>query len=102
MPEPVTRHRGGGFDDDDDPIPYVDAPLTAYAVAPGATAEYIARGRNGARIEYSVYFIPPVDLVDTDQMTVRGGRFDVQVEQWISPYVPSHAGTVALCTRGEG
>jgi len=99
--ESVIRHRGGSMDDDGNPIPSTDTELTAKAVAPGATAEYIDRGRNGQRVEYSVYFRPAVDLVNADELTVRGDRYLVQVEQWRSPRT-SRTGTVALCSRGEG
>lgn len=101
MSETVIRHRGGGYDDDGNPAPSANAPLTARAVAPGATEEYRDRGRNGQTVEFSVYFLPAVDLTGSDELTVRGDRFAVQVEQWVSPYT-TRTGTVALCTRGEG
>jgi hypothetical protein len=101
MAEPVTRWRGGGFDRDNNPVAWTSSALTAFAVAPGATEEYKDRGRNGDTVEYTVYFRPAVDLVNDDEMTVRGDRFAVQVEQWVSPY-SSFTGTVALCTSGRG
>lgn len=101
MSETVIRHRGGGMDGDGNPIPSTDIPLEATAVAPGATAEYLDRGRNGQRVEYSVYFYPAVDLVNDDELTVRGDRYLMQVEQWRSPRT-RRTGTVALCSRGEG
>ncbi|WP_041559729.1 hypothetical protein [Nocardia farcinica] len=101
MSETVIRHRGGGFDDNGDPIPYTDVDLRARAVAPGATAEYQDRGRNGQTVEMTVYFYPAVDLTGSDELTVRGERYLVQVEQWKSPRT-RRTGTVALCSRGEG
>ncbi len=101
MSETVIRHRGGGMDDDGNPIPWVDAPLVVRAVAPGATVEYVDRGRNGDRVEYSVYSTPAVDITNDDELTVRGRRFLVQVEDWRSPYT-GRTGTVVLCTSGEG
>ncbi len=101
MSETVIRWRGGGFDDNSDPIPWVDTALRASAVAPGATAEYQDRGRNGQRVSLSVYFYPAVDLTGADELTVRGERYLVQVEQWKSPR-GRRTGTVALCSRGEG
>jgi len=68
-------------------------------VAPGATAEYAAKARNGASIAYSLYFLPAVDVLDTDEVTVRGTRFPVQVEQWVFGGV---TGTVVLCKGGVG
>lgn len=97
----MIRHRGGGYDNDGNPIPSANEPLKANAVAPGATEEYLDRGRNGQRVEFSVYFQPAADLVNSDELTVRGDRYLVQVEQWRSPRT-SRTGTVALCTRGEG
>ncbi|WP_280265347.1 hypothetical protein [Nocardia wallacei] len=101
MSETVTRHRGGGLDGDGNPIPYTDVPLTARAVAPGATAEYVERGRDGERVEVSVYFYPAADLNNNDELTVRGDRYRLQVEQWRSPYT-TRSGTVALCSFGRG
>ncbi|WP_454199587.1 hypothetical protein [Nocardia sp. Marseille-Q1738] len=101
MTETVTRHRGGGFDNDGNPIPWANASLTARAVAPGATEEYKDRGRDGQRVDMSVYFLPAVDLGNDDELTVRGERYFLQVESWISPF-STRTGTVALCSRGEG
>ena len=101
MSETVTRHRGGGLDDNGNEIPWVDAPLTARAVAPGAAPEYVDRGRDGDRVECTVYFYPAVDLGNADELTVRGDRYRVQVEQWRSPYT-TRTGTVALCSAGKG
>lgn len=101
MSETVVRHRGGGMDDDGNPVPSTDSDLTARAVAPGAAPEYLDRGRDGERVECTVYFHPAVDLANTDELTVRGSRYRVQVEQWRSPYT-SRTGTVALCSAGRG
>lgn len=101
MSEAVTRHRGGGYDDNDDPIAPDDEVLQATAVAPGASDEYQDRARNGESIAYSVYFVPEVDLNGSDELTVRGERFAVTVEHWRSPR-SGRSGTVALCTSGKG
>ncbi|WP_025348087.1 hypothetical protein [Nocardia nova] len=101
MSETVIRHRGGGMDDDGNPIEGTDIPMRATAVAPGATAEYVDRGRNGQTIEMAVYFYPAVDFTGDDEITVRGTRFAAQAEQWVSPYT-GRTGTVVLCTTGEG
>lgn len=101
MSETVTRHRGGGFDSDNNPLPWVDTSLTVLAVAPGATAEYVDRGRDGDRVEYSIYHVPELDITNRDEVTVRGRRCRVQVEQWRSPRT-SRTGTVVLCSSGEG
>lgn len=101
MTETVTRHRGGGYDNDGNPVPWEDAELVARGVEPGATVEYLDRGRDGQRVECSVYFSPAVDLTGADQLTVRGERYFVQVDQW-RPRRGRRTGTVALCSRGEG
>ncbi|WP_063017192.1 MULTISPECIES: hypothetical protein [Nocardia] len=97
----VIRHRGGGYDDDGNPIPSTDTALTAKAVAPGANPDMIDRGRNGQRVDKSVYFLPAVDLTGEDELTVDGQRYQLAVEQWRSPH-SRRTGTVALCSRGEG
>lgn len=101
MSETVIRHRGGGIDSDGNPIPWADHPLEVRAVRPGATAEYIDRGRDGDRVEYSIYTTPAVDITNEDELTVRGQRCRVQVEDWRSPRT-SRTGTVVLCSRGKG
>ena len=101
MSETVIRHRGGGMDDDGNPVPWVDTAIVVRAVAPGATAEYVDRGRNGQRVEYSIYTTPAVDITNEDEVTVRDRRFLVQVEDWRSPRT-RRTGTVVLCSSGEG
>lgn len=101
MSETVIRHRGGGMDADNNPIGWVDATLTVHAIAPGASAEYVERGRDGDRIEFSIYHVPELDITDRDEVTVRGRRCRVRVEQWKSPHT-SRTGTVVLCSSGEG
>ncbi|MBF6326770.1 hypothetical protein IU451_30195 [Nocardia cyriacigeorgica] len=100
----VIRHRGGGMDDDGNPIPSTDTELAALAVAPGANPDYLDRGRNGQRVECSVYFSPAVDLVGTDELTVDGQRYWIAVEQWRprADRPGRRTGTLALCSRGEG
>ncbi|WP_029931095.1 hypothetical protein [Nocardia otitidiscaviarum] len=101
MTETVTRHRGGGLDSDGNPMAWVDTPLTVRAVAPGATVEYVDRGRDGDRVDFTIYHVPELDITNRDEVTVRGRRCRVQVEQWISPHT-SRTGTVVLCSSGEG
>ncbi|WP_028477920.1 hypothetical protein [Nocardia sp. CNY236] len=101
MTEQVTRHRGGGYDSDGNQIPWDDTALAVWAVAPGTTAEYLDRGRDGDRVDYSIYHVPELDITNNDEVTVRGRRCRVQVEQWRSPHT-SRTGTVVLCSSGEG
>ncbi len=99
----VVRHRGAGFDDDGNPIPSTDTALLALAVAPGANPDYLDRGRNGQKVQCSVYFRPAIDLLGTDELTVDGVRYQIEVQQW-RPRRGSNrrTGTLALCSRGEG
>jgi len=99
----VIRHRGGGQDDDGNPIPWVDHPLEANGIAPAAGTFYAERARDGERLERVVYFRPPVDLTGDDELTVDGKRYRIQVEPWMPRRGrASRGGTVALCERGEG
>jgi len=99
----VTRHRGGGRDDDGNPIPWSDVALEAVAVAPAEGTEYVERARDGEQLECVVYFRPVVDLTGDDELTVDGKRYRIRVGQWRPRRGrASRAGTVALCARGEG
>lgn len=99
--EQVTRHRGGGRDENSELTPTSDAPLLALAVAPGGGSEYTERGRNGETVACTVYFAKGVDVVNGDELTVRGERFGVVVNDWRSPWT-SRGGLEVLCTRGQG
>ncbi|WP_067573689.1 phage head completion protein [Nocardia acidivorans] len=103
MSEIVIRHRGGGFDDDGNPVPASDVELVAAAVAPAAAPAYLDRGRNGAKVSVSVYFRPAVDLTRNDELTVDGVRYRIEVQQWKPRRGGAcRAGTLALCSTGEG
>ncbi|MGV9666937.1 hypothetical protein [Nocardia niigatensis] len=103
MTETVMRHRGGGFDDDNNPIPWTDKELEGAEVAPGAAPAYLDRGRNGQRVECSVYFRPAVDLTNDDELTVGGVRYRIEVQQWKPRRgAGRRTGTLALCSTGEG
>ncbi len=107
-PEQVIRHRGGGRDENGELIPAVaDEPLMAIGVAPGGSsgvpggAQRIERARTGEDISCTVYFNPGTDLVNTDELTVRGQRFRIIVNEWLSD-TPSLGGLEVRCTRGQG
>ncbi|MFE3196261.1 hypothetical protein ACFXHA_45200 [Nocardia sp. NPDC059240] len=104
MSASVIRHRGGGFDDEGNPIPSTDTGLVALAVAPGAAPAYLDRGRNGQSVSISVYFRPAVDLLSTDELTVDGIRYQIDVQQWAPRRggPARRAGTLALCSVGKG
>ena len=70
--ERVIRVRGGGRDENDDPIPGSETVLMAQAVAPGSSPGNKDRGRNGAKVAFTVYFFPAKDLREGDKLRVRG------------------------------
>ena len=104
MSEQVTRHRGGGRDENGELIATTDATLWAIGVAPGGGtsrggSEILARARNGEEIECVVYFMIGTDVVNSDELTVRGQRFRVIVNDW---QMSGRGGLEVLCTRGQG
>lgn len=101
MSEQVIRHRGGGRDENGQLVLPTDEPLTSRAVAPGGGTEHIERLREGETIACTVYFPPGTDVVNSDEMTVRGERFTVIVNDWRSPWT-GFGGLEVLCTRGQG
>lgn len=101
MTETVIRHRGGGMDDDGNAIPWTNLEMDASGIEPGASEEYRELGRNGQRVECSVYFEPAGDITSDDELTVRGTRYQAQVLLWKSPD-DTCSGMVVLCTAGVG
>jgi hypothetical protein len=103
MGEQVIRHRGGGRDENGQLVPATQVTMTAIAVAPGAGTERLALGRDGENIDCVVYFTPDVDIVNADELTVRGNRFRIIVNDW-HPLRPgsSVAGLEVMCMRGQG
>lgn len=98
--EAVIRHRGGGRDENGVLMPAVSTSLVATAVAPGAGSERLARSRDGEDIAFTVYFPPGTDLGNADELTVRGGRFRIIVNDWRP--MNGVGGLEVLCTRGQG
>lgn len=99
MSETVLRHRGGGRNEDGEWSPGTDEPLRATAVAPGAGSERVDRQRVGEDIAFTVYLPPGTDLINSDELTVRGDRFRVIVNDW---RFGARGGLEVLCTRGQG
>lgn len=99
MAEQVTRHRGGYRDDDGKFVAGSDATLYAWSVAPGGSARYTERAREGLSVSFTVYFTRPVDLTNDDELTVRGERYQIIVNEWRKGQVD---GREVLCTRGQG
>lgn len=101
MTEIVVRHRNGGRDKNSAWLPGSDAELVAFAVAPSGGSDFVAREREGEQVACAVYFIDPVDIVSSDELTVRGERFQVTVNVWRSPWT-NRGGVEVLCKRGQG
>lgn len=99
MSEQVIRHRGGGRDENSELTEPVDTPLTAMEIAPGGGSKYAERSREGESIAYTVYFMPGVDLTNSDELTVRNQRFSIIVNDWRSA---GRGGLEVLCTRSQG
>lgn len=101
MTEQIIRHRGAGRDENGQLTPATNEPLTAIAVAPGGGSESVERFRNGETIDATVYFTLGTDLVNSDELTVRGQRYQIIVNDWRSPWT-GRGGLEVLCTRGQG
>lgn len=104
MAEQVIRHRGGGRDDNSQLIPASSTTLTAIGVAPSTSPGLISRdrisdGRNGEDIGAIVYFALGTDLVNSDELTVRGQRYRIIVNKW---EMQGRGGLEVLCARGQG
>lgn len=104
MSEQVIRHRGGGRDENGRLVEAGDFPLTAIGVAPGAytlagQAESIERGRDGETVTCAVYFRKGTDLTNADELTVRGERYRIVVNDWD---LSGRGGLEVLCIRGQG
>ncbi|MBV0920717.1 hypothetical protein KC238_26020, partial [Mycobacteroides chelonae] len=83
--------------------------LTAIGVAPGSGgssagssggSDRIERARTGEDTQCVVYFPPGTDLVNNDELTVRGKRYrSITVNDW---NMNGRGGLEVLCTRGQG
>lgn len=99
MSEQVIRHRGGGRDENGKLIPASDVPLTPIAVAPGGGSQFTEKSREGETVACTVYFRLGTDLINDDELTVRGERFPIIVNDW---QLGGRGGLEVLCTRGQG
>ena len=99
MSEQVIRHRGGGRDEDGKLIAAASTPLVAIGVAPRGGAGRSDRGRTGEDIACTVYLPYGTDVVDSDELTVRGKRYRIIVNDW---NVQGRGGVEVLCVRGQG
>lgn len=99
--ESVTRHRGAGRDEDGKLTTNTDVELLAFGVAPGGGSDRNARERTGEDIDCTVYFPAGTDVVNGDELTVRGKRFRIIVNDWRSSSAKT-GGLEVLCVRGQG
>lgn len=103
MSEQVIRHRGGGRDEDGKWTLGSDVSLTPIGIAPGGAAQgqrpTIDQGREGEILACTVYFPVGTDIVNSDEITVRGERFNIIVNDWL---LAGRGGLEVLCTRGQG
>lgn len=95
----MVRHRGGGRDENGQIIAATTATLAAIAVAPGAGSQRLERGRDGEDIACTVYFPIGADVVNSDELTVRGERFRIVVNDW---QLGGRGGLEVLCVRAQG
>jgi len=97
--EQVIRHRGASRDEDGKWTPGSDDPLTALEVAPGGGSQSAQQAREGETIACTVYFQTGADVINSDELTVRGERFPIIVNDWRSG---GRGGLEVLCKRGQG
>lgn len=100
MTEQVIRHRGAGRDENGALIAAAsNVALTPIVVAPGGGSEFVERGRDGESTAFTVYLPLGTDITSTDELTVRGDRFSIVVNDWQA----GGRGVVeVLCNRGQG
>ncbi len=98
--EQVIRHRGGGRDENGQITLATNTTLTAIGVAPRGGTESLQRGRDGEEIACTVYFAKGADVVNSDELTVRGERFRIIVNDWRA--TSALGGLEVLCIRGQG
>ena len=104
MSESVQRIRATQYDEYNDPIPGSGDPvdLVARGVAPGASAAVEGLGRNGEKVDYTVFFTGTVDLTDDDALIIRGKEYGIRVLEWRSGYGTGLRGLQVLASAGRG
>ncbi|MBE5514373.1 hypothetical protein [Mycobacteroides abscessus] len=104
MSEQVIRHRGAGRDENGQLTQATETTLIAISVAPGSGSQSgqghrQERARSGEDIACTVYFNPGTDLINSDELTVRGKRYPIIVNDWM---LSGRGGLEVLCSRGQG
>jgi hypothetical protein len=99
--EAVIRHRGAVRDENGKLAADTPVTLLAFAVAPGGGSERGELSRSGEEIDCTVYLPVGTDITNSDELTVRGKRFQIIVNKWqIGSSVTG--GMEVLCVRGQG
>lgn len=98
-----VRTSPGGVDDNNDPIPSVPTrdPIRYLQIAPGTTAEYLALGRNGETVAWTVYVPLSEDLTDDDLLEIDGTDYGIRIQKWESRRT-RRGGLVVLASRATG
>lgn len=99
--ERVIRVRGATRDENDAPVPGSEISLRSIAIRPGATLNNREMGRNGSKVNYTVFFWGKTDIKDGDKLRVRGQLFEIAVLDWRSPHT-GRRGFEVLCSLGKG
>lgn len=104
MTEKVIRHRATKYDQYQNPVggTGVPKPLFARAVAPGASAAVRSLGRNGEKVDYTVFFLGEVDLTEDDDLEVRGARCKIRILDWQSAFNTGRQGLQVLASASKG
>lgn len=98
-----VRRTPGGKDENGDTIPSIETrkPLPPWEIAPGASEEYVALGRNGARVDWTVFYRLRTDLTNDDLLEIAGDEYRIRVLPWQSRR-SRRGGLVVLASRKEG
>lgn len=99
MSEQVLRHRGGGRDENGQLVAASSTTLLAIGVAPRGGSTRADRGRTGEDVACTVYFPFGTDVKDGDELTVRGKKYRIIVNDW---QMQGRGGVEVLCVRGQG
>lgn len=98
-----VRRTPGGKDENNDTVPSTETrkPLIPWDIAPGTSAEYVALGRNGDTVEWTVFFPLRTDLTNDDLLEIAGDEYRIRLLPWQSRR-SRRGGLVVLASRKEG
>lgn len=103
--ETIVRFRDdAGRDGNGDPIPVATPHLeiTPRQIAPGASTDVEAVGRSGETIAYTLYLRHGDDVLDGDELEIRGARYRARVNVWKNQRRPGAGGLEVFATLGRG